>query len=324
MRSFRKIAHGAALIALAFMLGACGSGVSEDGGGDSGGGGGGGGGEPVASQLTLGGPPECPKRPFCIPGLKKTYGVEFESFEALDVGGPLTVKALEAGRIDVGLLFTTSSVVVEKDWVILDDDKDLQPIEAITPVVNQEVLDGTITELLNEVSSKLTTEKQLDLNGRVELDGEDPAKVATDFLEKEGVSGEGAQGSGEVTVGAVVFAENQIVAEMYAQVLEQAGYTVSRQLDLGSREILLPALESGEVDIAPEYTGTLLITLDPKADVSGTAQDQVSQLKPLLAKRNITILEPSEASDTNAFVVTPETAQEFGLKSVSDLAKPGS
>ena len=324
MRSFRKIAHGAALIALAFMLGACGSGVSEDGGGDSGGGGGGGGGEPVASQLTLGGPPECPKRPFCIPGLKKTYGVEFESFEALDVGGPLTVKALEAGRIDVGLLFTTSSVVVEKDWVILDDDKDLQPIEAITPVVNQDVVDGTITELLNEVSSKLTTEKQLDLNGRVELDGEDPAKVATDFLEKEGVSGEGAQGSGEVTVGAVVFAENQIVAEMYAQVLEQAGYTVSRQLDLGSREILLPALESGEVDIAPEYTGTLLITLDPKADVSGTAQDQVSQLKPLLAKRNITILEPSEANDTNAFVVTPETAQEFGLKTVSDLAKPAS
>ena len=152
MRSFRKIAHGAALIALAVVLGACGSGVSEDGGGD-GGGGGGGGGEPVASQLTLGGPPECPKRPFCIPGLKDTYGIEFESFEPLDVGGPLTVKALEAGRIDVGLLFTTSSVIVAKDWVILDDDQDLQPIEAITPVVNQEVVDDTITQLLNQLET---------------------------------------------------------------------------------------------------------------------------------------------------------------------------
>ena len=323
MRSFRKIAHGATLMALALVLSACGSGVSEDEGGN-GGGGGGGGGEPVASQLILGGPPECPKRPFCIPGLKDTYGIEFEDFQPLDVGGPLTVKALQAGRIDVALLFTTSSVVKDENWVILEDDKDLQPVEAITPVVNKEAVDGTLTELLNEVSSKLTTEKQLELNGRVELDGEDPADVATDFLKQEGVSGSDASGSGEVTVGAVAFAENQIVAEMYAQVLEQAGYDVTRQLDLGSREILLPALESGEVDVAPEYSGTLLITLDPKADVSGSAEDQLSQLKPLLAKMNITILEPSDANDTNAFVVTPETADEFGLKTVSDLAAPAS
>jgi glycine betaine/choline ABC-type transport system substrate-binding protein len=323
MRSFRKIAHGATLMALALVLSACGSGVSEDEGGN-GGGGGGGGGEPVASQLILGGPPECPKRPFCIPGLKETYGIEFEDFQPLDVGGPLTVKALQAGRIDVALLFTTSSVVKDENWVILEDDKDLQPVEAITPVVNKEAVDGTLTELLNEVSSKLSTEKQLELNGRVELDGEDPADVAADFLKQEGVSGSDASGSGEVTVGAVAFAENQIVAEMYAQVLEQAGYDVTRQLDLGSREILLPALESGEVDVAPEYSGTLLITLDPKADVSGSAEDQLSQLKPLLAKMNITILEPSDANDTNAFVVTPETADEFGLKTVSDLAAPAS
>jgi osmoprotectant transport system substrate-binding protein len=322
MRSVRKIAHGAALLALCVVLSACGSGVSEEGGGS--GGGGGGGGEPVASQLTLGGPPECPKRPFCIPGLKRTYGVTFGDFQPLDVGGPLTVKALEAGRIDVALLFTTSSVVQDKNWVILEDDKDLQPIEAITPVVNGDAVDDTITQLLNEVSSKLTTEKQLELNGRVELDGEDPADVAADFLKQEGVSGKGAGGSGEVTVGAVAFAENQIVAEMYAQVLEQAGYDVSRQLDLGSREILLPALESGEVDIAPEYTGTLLITLDPKADVSGTVDDQLKQLEPLLAKKNIVALEPSDANDTNAFVVTPETSDQYGLETVSDLAQPSS
>ena len=323
MRSFRKIAHGATLMALVLVLSACGSGVSEDEGGN-GGGGRGGGGEPVASQLILGGPPECPKRPFCIPGLEDTYGIEFEDFQPLDIGGPLTVKALEAGRVDVALLFTTSSVVKDKNWVILEDDKDLQPVEAITPVVNKEAVDGTLTELLNEVSSKLTTEKQLELNGRVELDAEDPADVAADFLKQEGVSGSDASGSGEVTVGAVAFAENQIVAEMYAQVLEQAGYDVTRQLDLGSREILLPALESGEVDVAPEYSGTLLVTLDPKADVSGSADDQLSQLKPLLDKMSITILEPSDANDTNAFVVTPETADEFGLKTVSDLAAPDS
>jgi glycine betaine/choline ABC-type transport system substrate-binding protein len=317
MRSFRSNAHGAALLALMLLLGACGSGV----GGDGDGAGGGGGGEPIASQLVLGGPPECPKRPFCIPGLKKTYGVEFSDFRPLDVGGPLTVKALEAGRIDVGLLFSTSSVIQDKGWVVLEDDKNLQTAENITPVVRTDVLDDTITQLLNEVSSKLTTEKMTELNGRVELDQEKPADVAADFLEQEGVDGSQASGSGELTVGAVAFAENQIVAEMYAQVLEQAGYTVGRQLDLGSREILQPALESGEVDLAPEYLGSLLLFLDPEAQATGDPDQNRRLLEPLLQDRGLSLLESSEANDTNAFVVTQETADQYGLSTVSDLAK---
>src|SRR5687768_8733338 len=79
-----------------------------------------------------------------------------------------------------------------------------------------------------------------------------------------------------LTVGAVAFAENQIVAEMYAQVLENAGYEVDRQTDLGSREILQPALEAGEVDIAPEYLASLLLFLDPDATPSGVAGDNVA------------------------------------------------
>src|SRR5919197_4784871 len=62
---------------------------------------------PVANQLVLGAPPECPQRPFCIPGLMQTYGLNFKEFKPLDAGGPLTVAAWEAGQIDVGLLFTT-------------------------------------------------------------------------------------------------------------------------------------------------------------------------------------------------------------------------
>ena len=192
MRRFRSNAHGATLIAaalgLTLVLGACGSGVSED-EPEPGSGATAGGGEPVASQLVLGGPPECPQRPFCLPGLKETYGIEFADFKPLDVGGPLTVKALKGGQIDVGLLFSTSSAIVANDFVLLEDDKGLQTAENIVPLVG-EAVDDSAAELLDQVSAALTTENITDLNGRVELDQEDPADVASDFLEEQGISGE--------------------------------------------------------------------------------------------------------------------------------------
>jgi len=61
----------------------------------------------VEGELRLGGPPECPERPFCQPGLEQTYGIEFDEFISLDAGGPLTKQALQQGRIDVGLVFSS-------------------------------------------------------------------------------------------------------------------------------------------------------------------------------------------------------------------------
>ncbi len=318
MRSFRKNAHGAALLTLLLLLGACGSGVSDDEGDSSEGGGG----EPVASSMILGGPPECPDRPFCLPGLEETYGIEFEEFQPLDVGGPQTVNALKAGRIDVGLLFSTSSAIQANDFVALEDDKGLQTAESITPIIREDALDDTVEGALNDVSAALSTETMIELNSRVEIDQEDAAEVAASFLEDEGISAEGGGGSGDLTVGAVAFAENQIVAEMYAQVLEQAGFSVDRQTNLRSREILYPALKSGDVDVAPEYLGSLLLFLDPDAAASGDPAENADLLQPLVEKDGLTLLEPSAANDTNAFVVTQETADEFGLSTVSDLAKP--
>lgn len=319
MRIFRTNTHGAILVVLALLLAACGSGVGDDGDGDSGGGNGGG--EPIASQFILGGPPECPERPFCLPGLEETYGLEFESFQPLDVGGPQTVNALKNGRIDVGLLFSTSSAIIANDFVVLEDDEGLQQAENITPIVREEALDEAVEASLNAVSAALTTDNITELNGRVEIDGEDPADVAADFIESEGIAPEGS-GSGELTVGAVSFAENQIVAEMYAQVLEEAGFSVSRQIDLRSREIVYPAIESGEIDIAPEYVGTLTLFLEPDAEGGSDPEAIRSELEPLLAEDGIAILEISDANDTNAFAVTQETADEFGITTLSDLAEP--
>ncbi len=142
---------------------------------------------PVSGDLILGGPPECPERPFCIPGLKDTYGVEFKEFRPLDVGGPLTVAALDKGKIDVALLFSTSSVIGDKGWVVLEDDQALQTAENITPVVSEDALDDELETLLNEVSALLTTENMTELNGRVEIEQETPEDVARSFLEENGL-----------------------------------------------------------------------------------------------------------------------------------------
>jgi glycine betaine/choline ABC-type transport system substrate-binding protein len=319
MRVFRRTAYGAALLALMLFVGACGSGVGDDDDGDDPGGGGG---EPVAAQMTLGGPPECPERPFCIPGLKDTYGVEFAEFQPLDIGGPQTVNALDRGRIDVGLLFSTSSAIVANEFVVLEDDKGLQTAENITPILTQDLFDPVIESTLNQVSEALDTETMTELNGRVELDQEDPAEVAADFIAEAGIEPEQQGNADPITIGAVAFAENQIVAEMYAEVLRAAGYDVDTKTDLGSREILYPALTSGEIDLAPEYLGSLLLFLDPEAAAAGDPEPNRALLEPLIEKDGLALLASSDANDTNAFVVTQETAEEFGLTTVSDLAQP--
>jgi osmoprotectant transport system substrate-binding protein len=321
MRIDRRFVLGAALIAFGIIASACGSGGDNNAASASSSSGG----ATIASTLTLGGPPECPERPFCIIGLRDTYGVEFGSFKPLDTGGPLTVAALESGTIDVALLFSTSSVIKENGWVVLEDDKHLQQADNIAPVVRSDVVNDEITELLDAISSKLTTDNITALNKKVEIDKQDAADVAAGFIDDQGLLPSGGGGAGTtITVGVSgAFAENQIVAEMYAQVLEAAGYTVSRQMDLASREISDKALASGDVDIKPEYIGSELVFLDPNAETSGDPQQEASTLAPLLQEKDhAVLLDYSDANDTNSFVVTAETAQTFGLHTVSDLAKP--
>lgn len=140
-------------------------------------------GEPI----TLGGPPECPDRPFCQPGLEQTYDVEVASFVPLDAGGPLTIQALNQDKINVGLVFSSSGSVTANDLTVLEDDKGLQTAENIVPAVNTEALTDTITTELNKVSAALTTDDLQELNQKVEIDRQSPEKVAQEFLQSNGL-----------------------------------------------------------------------------------------------------------------------------------------
>jgi osmoprotectant transport system substrate-binding protein len=142
---------------------------------------------PVAGQLTLGGPPECPQRPFCMPGLKTVYGIVFEDFEPLDAGGPQTVAALKADAVQIGLMFSTDPSIEQNGFVPLVDDKHLQNAENLTPLIRSETLNDEIRRLLDAVSARLSTEKVTELTGRVAIDGQAVAAVATAFLIRSGL-----------------------------------------------------------------------------------------------------------------------------------------
>ncbi|HSK95398.1 MAG TPA: ABC transporter substrate-binding protein, partial [Euzebyales bacterium] len=94
---------------------------------------------PIAPDLVLGGPPECPTRPLCLLGFERVYELRFERFVPLDVGGPLTVAALDSGEVDVAVLFTSDRARSGDDVVYLTDDRGLQPAEHITPVIRRDV-----------------------------------------------------------------------------------------------------------------------------------------------------------------------------------------
>ena len=148
----------------------------------------------LAPSLMFGGPPECPGRAYCLPGLKRVYGLRFKTFTPLDAGGPLTLQALEEGDIGVALLFTTDPDIPVRHLVVLADDRGLQPAENITPVVRRDVIaryGPNLLALLNRVSGLLDTGTLRALDAQVELDGHGPRSVARAWLRVHGLIPQG-------------------------------------------------------------------------------------------------------------------------------------
>jgi osmoprotectant transport system substrate-binding protein len=142
---------------------------------------------PVAGELTLGAPSDCETASFCKVGLKDTYGVEFSEIKSLDFGGQQTKAALKAGAIDVALLFSLDPEIGVEDWVVLEDDKNLQVAGNFVPLVREEVATDELGTLLDSVTTTLTDEGMIDIVGRIDLDQEDLADVATDYLTQQGL-----------------------------------------------------------------------------------------------------------------------------------------
>ncbi len=317
------IVAGAAL--LTGGLAACGSsGSSKSGSSTSGSSGtsGGSGGATVASKLILGGPPEFKTRPDGVPGLAKTYNVTFGSFKALDAGGPLTINALKNGQVDAADIFTTDPSIEANGFVVLDDPKSLYTAQNVTPLINKAKATDGVKQVLNAVSAKLDTTTLTQLDAKVISDKQDPAKVAADYVASLGLPKSTAANGATLTVGSANFQENVLLAEIYAKALSDAGATIKKKLNIGSRETYIPGLKDGSIDLIPEYTGVLLQYFD-KGATAQSPDDVYAALQKALPA-SLIVLDKSSAEDKDAIVVTKATADKYGLKSIADLAKSGS
>jgi osmoprotectant transport system substrate-binding protein len=140
----------------------------------------------------FGGGPECETRISCFVGYQEVYGLDNMEFVSLDSGGPITVEALNSGEVDGANLFTTQSVVLANDFVLLEDDQQLQLPQNIVPVLRQAVVDEhgeEVLSVLDEIHATLTTEALTELNAEVEIEQREPREVAQEWLEGEGLTG---------------------------------------------------------------------------------------------------------------------------------------
>jgi glycine betaine/choline ABC-type transport system substrate-binding protein len=129
-----------------------------------------------------------------------------------------------------------------------------------------------------------------------------------------------------VTIGSKNFTEEFILGEIYAQALQAAGYTVKKQLNLGSEQIAFKAVKSGQVDAYPEYTGTALTSFFGKkaTDVPHDEQKAYQEAKAGFAKSNLTALPTTPFTDSNGVGMLKSKAQKLGIKNLSDLTSKGS
>jgi osmoprotectant transport system substrate-binding protein len=132
-------------------------------------------------------------------------------------------------------------------------------------------------------------------------------------------SGDGGDGDATtIVVGSQAYYSNEIIAEIYAQALENAGFEVTRNFQIGQRDAYLPALENGEVQVFPEYTGNLLQYYDP--ETTATKSDDVYAALTDALPDGLTVLDQSPATDQDSYNVTKEFAEANGLESIGDLA----
>lgn len=317
----KKVLVGAVAALAVISVAACGkSSKQSSGGGGSGAGSSSAAAGTIASKMIFGGPPEFRTRADGLSGLQKNYGVVFQSFKSLDTGGPLTVNALKNGQVDAADLFTTDPAIKANSFVVLSDPKNNFGAQNVVPLINKKKATAGIKAVLNFISSKLTTDALIDLRTKVEVDKQDPAQAAAQWLQSvsQGLPQSTPAKGVSLTIGSANFPENVVLADIYAVALQGAGASVKTHLNIGSREKFMPAMKDGSLDVIPEYSGALLQYFDKNATL--TSSQSIFADLPKVLPANLTVLDQASAEDRDAVVVTKDTADKDHLTSIADLA----
>jgi subtilisin family serine protease len=263
-------------------------------------------------QVRLAASTNCPRNINCIPGLKRVYRLDPTSVFAPQTVADAGVQALDDGRAEVAVVFSSNPQLSRPDILTLRDDKGMITDDHVVPIVRSSVLRRHGTALrrrLNAASRLLDTLRLRGLNQQV-IDGRMSEAVGGEFMDAVGLGGPSRPRRGPViVVGYQAFEENETLAHMYAAALRGAGFRVRVRAAGGLRPETVAALRRGRFDMFPGYSGSLLGHLGGRS------------LKRSLARIGAEPLALSPAQDRNGFAMKRELARTLGISKLSDLGR---
>ncbi len=262
-----------------------------------------------------------------LPGLQTLYGFTFKEENVLVMEPNETYDKLRQGECDVAEGFATDGRIGAWGFHNLADTLAFFPFYHPAPVVRQTLLDGNpeIAELLNNLWQYLDNETMIALNARVDIgadgvlangDEESVDDVAYNFL----VSNRIVQPD-PIKVGSKEFNEQLLLGQMMVILLRESGYAVEDLTGYGGTTAIRAAVEAGEIDLYPEYTGTATSVHHniPTSALPTDAERTYMLAKTLDAAEGLTWLEPAPLNNTYTLLVRQELADE-GIQSIDDLA----
>ncbi|GAB3533334.1 hypothetical protein GCM10027443_18660 [Pontibacter brevis] len=270
--------------------------------------------------------PEFAGRADGYPGLKKTYALDLNT---VIMAPALVYKAVYEGDVDVIDGYSTDGKIKTYDLRVLKDDQHSFPPYQASFLVREQVLRShpELREVLELLSGTISDSLMTALNYQVDFGKAAPALVAQQFLQQQGLWQPPRKGTGEtIRLGSKIFTEQYILTEILAQLIR--GYTnlqVAAQTGLGGTKICFDALEAGEIDIYPEYTGTGLqvILNTPPAVAETLSQDKDKVLRYVVQQfqeqYHIVWLPPLGFNNTYALMMREEQAAKLNIRSISDL-----
>ncbi|WP_316734688.1 ABC transporter permease/substrate-binding protein [Pedobacter aquatilis] len=259
-------------------------------------------------------------------GLKSAYGLKIKTVVISDA---VMYKAAFSKELDVISGYSTDGRLKAFGLKILKDDKGIFPPYYAAPIVSLTALEKfpELEKTLNLLAGKITDSIMTDLNYRTDYLHQTPARVAKDFLIKNGLYKSAKNGhAGTVKIGSKIFGEQYILAEIYAMLISgNTDYEVQTKTGLGGTKICFDALANKQIDFYPEYTGTgLLAILKPDAKlVSRISTDKEQTYKyvsdEFIRKYKIKWLKPIGFNNSYALMMRQKQSAELNVNSITDL-----
>ncbi len=279
-------------------------------------------------SMKLATPAEWTERADGLPNFETHYGFKYPQSQLIIVELGLAYQAVGTGQAEVGIGDANEGRIARYNLVVLEDNKLFFPAYNPAPVIRKEVLDQypEIAAIMKELSVLLELETLTLLNKEVTVEGNQPEDVAWDFLISKGlISGEEPVADPDkgtpVVVSGKTFAEALTLGYLTVYLLEDRGFTVVDEVGLAEVALIRPALESGEIDIYWEYTGTGLMNVMNYDEVVTDPQKCYELIRDWdLENNNVVWLDYAPANNTFVLFISPEVHKEYGWTRISDLA----